>query len=100
MRTIIYEIANKVEEEVCKQEVDLVCTDKPMTECREVQFQVSTLWNPLKDVAYSSSQFVFREELEEVCTEVVEEECTLQEEQVCQQVAEGRGGGGRLNISG
>ena len=41
------------------------------------------------DVAYSSSQFVFREELEEVCTEVVEEECALQEEQVCQQVAEG-----------
>ena len=42
-------------------------------------------------MAYSSSQFVFREELEEVCTEVVEEECTLQEEQVCQQVAEGGG---------
>ena len=43
MGTILYESANKVEEEVCKQEVDLVCTDKPMTECREVQFQVSTL---------------------------------------------------------
>ena len=43
-------------------------------------------------MAYSSSQFVFREELEEVCAEVVEEECALQEEQVCQQVAEGMGG--------
>ena len=41
------------------------------------------------DLAYSSSQFVFREELEEVCAEVVEEKCTLQEEQVCQQVAGG-----------
>ena len=49
------------------------------------------------DVAYSSSQFVFREELEEVCTEVVEEECALQEEQVCQQVLrEGRGGEGSI----
>ena len=36
-------------EEVCNQEVDLVCSDKPMTECREVQFQVSTLWSPLTD---------------------------------------------------
>ena len=91
MRTIINDSVNKVEEEVCNQEVDLVCTDKPMTECREVKLQVSTVWNPLKDVAYSSSQFVFREELEEVCAEVVEEECALQEEQVCQQVAEGGG---------
>ena len=34
-----------------------------------------------------------RDELEEVCEEVQEEECALQDEQVCQQVS--RGGGGR-----
>ena len=50
-------------------------------------------------MAYSSSQFVFREELEEVCTEVVEEECTLQEEQVCQQVAEEGGMSQSLKLS-
>ena len=34
-----------------------------------------------------------REELEEVCEEVEEEECELQDEQVCQQVRMGRKAG-------
>ena len=34
-----------------------------------------------------------RDELEEVCEEVEEEECALQDEQVCQQVSGGGRGG-------